>query len=300
MKIDEIKPGDILYDKERKLLVKVARVDEDGVVKYSAYTDMHKIFQTVPPPYRVGTRTAEAYIPATDAQRRCMERMLKENKEAMMQDLMEKFRLLMDESWAQKRRIFALEEKVAALSSRVKNENGDQRLDPVVSAFKESDFPHGRILKLKSTNPGSPAEYAIVVVKRFRPADQILECYAFYVHEKSGLDKMFIADEQAVDSYSKPSEDFENRISRHVCLYLGQDWELKGRSMAMDEVEKLFRMAEAVGYRAGYSISTNSAHRYSHLSRILVQEAYVTGPLERMKKKKNRHGKIRGRKGMTT
>lgn len=228
-----------------------------------------------------------------DAQRRCMERMLKENKEAMMQDLMEKFRLLMDESWAQKRRIFALEEKVAALSSRVKNENGDSRLEPVVSAFKESDFPHGRILKLKSINPGSPADYAIVVVKRFRPADQILECYAFYVHEKSGLDKMFIADEQAVDSYSKPSEDFKNRISRHVCLYLGQDWELKGRLMAMDEVEKLFRMAEAVGYRAGYSISTNSAHRYSSHSRIPVQEAYVTGPLERMKKKRHRHGKCK-------
>lgn len=222
-----------------------------------------------------------------DAQRRCMERMLKENKEAMMQDLMEKFRLLMDESWAQKRRIFALEEKVAALSSWVKNENGDQRLEPVVSAFKESDFPHGRILKLRSTNPDVTAEYAIVIVKRFRPADQILECYAFYVHEKSGLDKMFIADEQAVDSYSKPSEDFENRISRHVCLYLGQDRELKGRSMAMDEVEKLFRMAEAVGYRACYSISINPAYRYSSRSRILVHEAYVTAPFERMKKKKH-------------
>lgn len=226
-----------------------------------------------------------------DAQRRCMERMLKENKEAMMQDLMEKFRLLMDEIWAQKRRIFALEEKAAALSSRVKNENEHSRPEPAVSAFKESDFPHGRILKLKSTNPGSPADYAIVAVKRFRPADQTLECYAFYVHEKSGLDKMFIADEQAVDSYSKPSEGFKNRIYIHVCLYLGQDWELKVRSMAMDEVEKLFRMAEAVGYRAGYSISTNSARRYSSHSRIPVQEAYVTGPLERMKKKKNRHGK---------
>lgn len=76
MKTEEIKPGDILHDKERKLLVKVARVDEDGVVKYSAYTDMHKIFQTVPPPYRVGTRTAEAYIPATDEQRKYMEREL--------------------------------------------------------------------------------------------------------------------------------------------------------------------------------------------------------------------------------
>ena len=50
MKTEEIKPGDILFDKERKFVVKVARVDEDGVVKYSAITDMHRIFKTPPPP----------------------------------------------------------------------------------------------------------------------------------------------------------------------------------------------------------------------------------------------------------
>ncbi len=76
MKTEEIKPGDILFDVERKMLVKVARVDEDGVVKYSAYTDMQRIFRTVPPPYRVGTRTADAYIPATNEKRKYMERKL--------------------------------------------------------------------------------------------------------------------------------------------------------------------------------------------------------------------------------
>ena len=76
MKTEEINPGDILYEKERKLLVKVARVDEDGVVKCSAYTNMQNIFQTVPPPYRIGTHTAEAYVPATDEQRKYMERNL--------------------------------------------------------------------------------------------------------------------------------------------------------------------------------------------------------------------------------
>ena len=76
MKTEEIKPGDILYDEEQKLLIKVARVDEDGVVKYSAYTDMQRIFKTVPPPYRVGTRTADVYVSATDEQRKYMERNL--------------------------------------------------------------------------------------------------------------------------------------------------------------------------------------------------------------------------------
>ena len=76
MKTEEINPGDILYEKERKLLVKVARVDEDGVVKCSAYTDMQNIFKTVPPPYRIGIHTAEAYVFATDEQRKYMERKL--------------------------------------------------------------------------------------------------------------------------------------------------------------------------------------------------------------------------------
>ena len=76
MTTEEIKPGDILYDEEQKLLIKVARVDEDGVVKYSAITDMKRIFQTPPPPYRRGTRTADVYVPATDEQRKYMEREL--------------------------------------------------------------------------------------------------------------------------------------------------------------------------------------------------------------------------------
>lgn len=76
MKKEEIYPGDVLYDKEQDLLVKVARVDEDGVVKYSAYTDMQRIFKTCSPPYHIGIRTAEAYVPATAVQWKYMERNL--------------------------------------------------------------------------------------------------------------------------------------------------------------------------------------------------------------------------------
>lgn len=43
-------------------------------------------------------------------------------KEAIMQDLLEKFGLLIDECAAQEKRIFELEEKVAALSSQFKTE----------------------------------------------------------------------------------------------------------------------------------------------------------------------------------
>lgn len=76
MKTEEINPGDILYDKERKILVKVVRVDEDGLVKYSAYTNMKGIFITSKTPYRIGPRTADAFIPATDEQRKYIEKEL--------------------------------------------------------------------------------------------------------------------------------------------------------------------------------------------------------------------------------
>lgn len=293
MKAEEIKPGDILYDKERKMLVKVAWVEEDGTVGYSAITDMHGMFQTPPPPYRVGTRTAEAYVPATDKQRMYVERKLKENKTkgVLMLDLMENFRSLLDECEAHERRIFDLEGKVAALSSRGKDAVGCPSQEPAVSAFKEADFPHGRIMKLKNTNPDSPTDYAIVAVKRFYPTDQTLECYACYVHEKSGLDKVFIADEQARHGYSKPSEGVN--IGLYVGIAMRQGWKISVGLMALDEVLRLFRLAESVGYRAYYSVTTDSSHRYSCRSRIPVHEAYVTGPFERMKKKRHRHGKCK-------
>lgn len=76
MKTEEIKPGDILYDREQNLLVKVGRVDENGKVKYSAYTNMKNIFHTSFFPYSVGRRTADSFEPATEDQCKYMEREL--------------------------------------------------------------------------------------------------------------------------------------------------------------------------------------------------------------------------------
>lgn len=76
MKQEEIKPGDVLYRPSDGTLVKVARVTPDGIVKESAYTDMNRIFKTVPKPYKIGVHPASEYIPATEIQRRYMERSL--------------------------------------------------------------------------------------------------------------------------------------------------------------------------------------------------------------------------------
>lgn len=217
-------------------------------------------------------------------------------KEATMQDLMEKFGLLKDECAAQEKRIFDLEEKVAVLSSQVKKKKRDSNpeylsLVPATSTFNEIDFTHGRILKLKKLDTYSPADYAIVAVKRFFPTDHTLECYAFYVHENSGVDQLYIADEQAKNAYNKPSQGFITSIASHVGLDLDQDWKIEGGLMAFDEVQKLFQMAESVGYKADPSVTTSPTPR--GCTRIAVHEAYVCSPFERIKKENNSHGRYK-------
>lgn len=209
-------------------------------------------------------------------------------KEATMQDLLKKFGLLMDECAVQEKRIFDLEDKVAALSSQLKKKKRYSkleclRLELVISTFKEFDFPHGKILKLKNVSPYSRADYAIVAVKRFYSTDKKLECYAFYVHEKSGLNKLYIADKQAKNIYSKPVGGFENYISSHVGLDLNQGWEIVSVLMAFDEVEKLFQLAKSIGYWTPYTITSSKPPR--GCSRIPVHEAHVNSSFERVKRK---------------
>jgi hypothetical protein len=209
-------------------------------------------------------------------------------KEATMQGLLKMYGLLMDECAAQEKRIFDLEDKVAALSSQLKKKKGYlklecPRLEPAISTFKEFDFPHGRILKLKNVSPYSRADYAIVAVKRFYSTDNKLECYAFYVHEKLGLNKLYIADKQAKNIYSKPSRGFENYIFSHVGLDLNQGWKIASGLMAFDEVEKLFQLAESIGYWTPYTITSSKPSR--GCSRVPVHGAHVNSSFERTKRK---------------
>lgn len=193
MKTEEIKPVGILYDKDRKMLLKVARVDDDGVVKYSACS--------------------------------------------------------------------------------------------------EFVFPHGKILQIENTSPNFLIDYAFVVVKRYFPIERQLECYAVYVHEESGLDKIYVADEHVKDAYSMPSKAFENHISNHILIDMNQGWKIKGGVMAFDEMIKLFQLVESIGYRFLYTITADPTFRHSCCAHVPVNDACVYGLPERIKKKNYRHGK---------
>lgn len=72
MKIEDIKPGDVIVRTEDGMVNKVAEVTPDGLILRLAYTDMEKCFHVFLKPD--GSKlTAEHYEPATDEQRQYMD-----------------------------------------------------------------------------------------------------------------------------------------------------------------------------------------------------------------------------------
>lgn len=76
MKQEKIKPGDILYNTHTKAIVKVARIDDNGCVKYSAYGKEPFTFYIEEYPYKMGADHADVFVPATDKQRKYIENQL--------------------------------------------------------------------------------------------------------------------------------------------------------------------------------------------------------------------------------
>lgn len=72
MKIEDIKPGDVIVRTEDGMVNKVAEVTPDGLILRSAYTDMAKCFHVFLNPDS-SKLTADHYEPATDDQRQYMD-----------------------------------------------------------------------------------------------------------------------------------------------------------------------------------------------------------------------------------
>lgn len=72
MKIEDIKPGDVLFRSKDGKIVKVDKVTPDGLIQHLAYTDMVKSFHVFLKPI-ISSISAEYYEPATDEQRQYMD-----------------------------------------------------------------------------------------------------------------------------------------------------------------------------------------------------------------------------------
>lgn len=72
MKIEDIKPGDVIVRTEDGMINKVAEVTPDGLILRSAYTDMAKCFHVFLNPDS-SKLTADHYEPATEEQRQYMD-----------------------------------------------------------------------------------------------------------------------------------------------------------------------------------------------------------------------------------
>lgn len=72
MKIEDIKPGDVLFRSKDGKIVKVGKVTPDGFIQHLAYTDMEKSFRVFLKSV-ISCIPAEYYEPATEEQRQYMD-----------------------------------------------------------------------------------------------------------------------------------------------------------------------------------------------------------------------------------
>ena len=73
MKIEDIKPGDVLFRTRDKILFKVAEVTPEGKIMQSANGKMNEVFCIFQEPKTMSFCSEEDYEPATEEQRRYMD-----------------------------------------------------------------------------------------------------------------------------------------------------------------------------------------------------------------------------------
>ena len=73
MKIEDIKPGDVLFRTRDKILFKVAEVTPEGKIMQSAFYERDKAFCIFQKPRRLPLFSEDEYEPATEEQRQYME-----------------------------------------------------------------------------------------------------------------------------------------------------------------------------------------------------------------------------------
>lgn len=161
----------------------------------------------------------------------------------------------------------------------------------LLAPFGNYNFPHGKIMKLVNIDPDHSTNYAIVAVRDFDAATQILDCYAFFIHEETGRDKLFIADEQSQRFCGKILTGVEIHIGNRVGMDLSQGWKIASGLMDANEMAKLLESVEIAGYVPNFSIT------YAPIpigcQRFPVADACMFGPFERIKKKKKRNRRRR-------
>lgn len=210
--------------------------------------------------------------------------MCKQLKEKMSQTFMSSMKSVIDTLDEHSKSIKKLEQRIKQLSAKDGGAEGNKNIEFTVESPSFEDLGYynaedGEYCKFLDTE--HPDAYIVAILKKSYKTEEMVTCYAFWVHEQSGNDLLYMADETLSEYYSHYSRGFCNHISKYTSFRLKETY--KRVDLTEGDVKQINDYIKKVGYTAdfkGVAVNTSFGPFVS---------AKLTRPL--FKTPKRRHGK---------
>lgn len=180
--------------------------------------------------------------------------MCKQLKENLLQTLMSNVGSIIDTLDKHSKSIKKLEQRINQLSAM--NSDVKKREDvkfTIESASLQTcscyDAANGEYFKfLDSEHPGA---YIVAILKEPCRKGKMLMCHAFLVHEQSGVEILYVADETLSAPYSNNSRGFCNMIGKYASFHLRETY--KEAKLTVGDVNQINDYIKKVGYTAEFN-----------------------------------------------
>lgn len=210
--------------------------------------------------------------------------MCKQLKEKMSQTFMSSMKSVIDTLDEHSKSIKKLEQRIKQLSAKDGGAERNKNIEFTVESPSFEDLGYynaedGEYCKFLDTE--HPDAYIVAILKKSYKTEEMVTCYAFWVHEQSGNDLLYMADETLSEDYSHYSRGFCNLISKYTSFRLKEAY--KRVDLTEGDVKQINDYIKRVGYTAdfkGVKVGTSLGHFVS---------ARLTRPL--FKTPKRRHDK---------
>lgn len=229
MKIEDIKPGDVLFRTRDNILFKVAEVTPEGKIMQSANGKMNEVFCIFQEPKKMSFCSEEDYEPATEEQRRYMDSKLADfygtNQEAKSRRIIALASIIGDlkqENNALTERVKKLTDDNTSMAKRIDSSRTlsdlTEALDKLEELERDRDFfkkeyDHGQRLYEALFNQHDIQSKELKVVREER--DEIKEQYNELQHKHEELQKQY---ETAKDELQKPSDELRKAYDDYRAL----------------------------------------------------------------------------------
>lgn len=229
MKIEDIKPDDVIVRTKDKILFKVAEVTPEGKIMQSANGKMNEVFCIFQEPKTMSFCSEEDYEPATEEQRRYMDSKLADfygtNQEAKSRRIIALASIIGDLKQENNELAERVKQLMDDYNRVVKRINSYQTLSDLTEAldkleelerdrdFFKKEYDHGQKLYESLFNQHDIQSKELKVVREER--DEAKEQYNELQHKHEELQKQY---ETAKDELQKPSDELRKAYDDYRAL----------------------------------------------------------------------------------